>query len=91
MQEQNEETAPEPIPREDPATEAFGGEADELARDALREATGASDPPLERDDAPSVEEVGGPFVVSDAPREVSREPVDEEWTREAEPSPMRAD
>jgi len=87
----NEQPAPEPIPRRDPETEAFPGEADELARDALREATGAADPPLERDDVPNAEEVGGPYVVTDVPAEIGTEDVDEGWTREAEPAPMRGD
>lgn len=91
MEPKPEETAPTPIRREDPETEAFPGEADELARDALREATGETDPAMERDDAAGIQEVGGPFVTTDVPDEMGREPIDEEWTREAEPSPMRAD
>ena len=76
-----------PIESPDDATEA----ADEMAKDALRTITGGNHPESERDRRMNAEEAGGPYVPSDAQRELGAEDLDEEWTREPEPAPMRGD
>ena len=88
--EDTNERDPKPLSRQDPATEAFSGEAEELAKDAVREMTGMDDPTRARDGASRTEDLGGPMIITDEREELGRESVDEEWAKSAELAPMRS-